>query len=77
MKTKTVDLSHLDTVAHAHYCQIEQQQDKRIYTCRTFSGCCAIYRAIRNREESEAIEIRQGVGSHYVVRHPLPLTVWL
>lgn len=76
MSSQTINLSHLDAVAREHSCQVEQKGDKRIYTSRTLTGCSEIYRAITNRAESEAIEIRQGVGNHYEVRHPLPLTVW-
>lgn len=74
MKSETVDLKHLDTVARAHYCQVETQDGKRVYTARTLTACDEIYQQIENRAQSDAVEIRQGVGSHYLPFHPNPLT---
>lgn len=76
MNMATINLSHIDAVARLYHSQIEQQGQKRIYTSRTLTGCDEIYQAIRSREESEAIEIRKGVGSHHTVLHPTCWTRW-
>lgn len=73
-KVSSINLEPLDQVAQAHFCQIAQDGDRRIYTCRTFGACDQLYRLIKNRAMSDAVEIRHGVGSHYVLCHPTPLT---